>query len=118
MAFMAFTLYDTEKRLNECLKMLEGVSSKEAYIQIWGTQLADFVSNSKDKRPSLKRWVKDYLENEYPNLSFTVENEGALLSSTQVIKNYCELSDPTRWSWQNEMIKDDKGNWNIDKMWH
>ena len=113
------SLYDVESELDECLKLLEPLSSKEAMIRIFDKDLADFVSKLKDKRQSLKRWVKDYLENEYPNLRFTVENEGSLLSSTQVIKEYLDLSEyPIVWSWKIHVIKDDKGAWNIFRMYH
>ena len=113
------SLYDVESELNECLKLLEGISSMEASIRIFDKDFADFISNQKDKRQSLKRWAKDYLENEYPNLRFTVENEGTLLSATQVIKEYLDLSEyPITWSWKIHVVKDDKGAWNIVNMYH
>ena len=113
------SLYDVENKLNECLELLKGISSIEASVRIFDKDFADFISKSKDKRQSLKRWAKDYLENEYPNLRFAVGNEGSLLSATQVIKEYLDLSEyPIVWSWKIHVIKDDKGAWNIVNMYH
>lgn len=115
------SLYDVKAKLNECLKLLEGLSSTEACIRIFDTDFADFISKSKDKRQSLKRWAKDYLENDYPNLRFTVENEGPLLSSTQVIKECLELdTNLLRWSWKIQVVRDDKDKsvWDIVRMYH
>ena len=100
---------------------MNGISGNSTCLTIYDQRLADFISKAKDKKQNLKRWVKDYLENEYPRLSFTVrrENEGDPISATEAIKEYCELSDfPISWHWIVHIVKDKSGAWNIEDMAH
>ena len=118
--FIYVSLYNTDVKLDECLNLLKGASSLRDCIYIYDEQLADFISNSKDKKQTLKMWAKDYLENEYPKLSFTVENdEGVEVSSTEAIKEFCELSNnPYKWGWAVYLKKDENENWVIYRMIH
>jgi hypothetical protein len=114
------SLIDEDINLLKCLKLIAGLSSDSTCLTIYDKNLADFLHDSKDKKQSFKMWVKDYLENEYPRLSFTVgKDEGDPVSSTEAIKEFCCLDETfKKWNWLVWIRKDDKGEWNIVRMTH
>ena len=114
------SLYDTETELHKCFKMLEACSSNSTANSIPDQELFDFASKCKDKRQSLTRWVKDYLENEYPALTFTFEDEGVPVSSTQMVVNHylCLDDDSTKWKWIALLEKEKKGTWKMTHLVH
>lgn len=114
------SLYDTDRELRKCFKILEACSSNVTAVSIPDQQLFDFASKCKDKKQSLTRWVKDYLETEYPGLTFTFEDEGVPVSSTQMVTNhYLQLDDDSKkWKWIILLEKEKKRTWKMEHLVH
>lgn len=114
------SLYDTDRELRKCFKILEACSSNNSAVSIPDQQLFDFASKGKDKKQSLTRWVKDCLENEYPGLTFTFDDEGVPVSSTQMVTNhYLQLDDDSKkWKWIVLLEKEKKGTWKMTYLAH
>ena len=114
------SLYDTDAELHKCFKILEACSSNNTAASIPDQELFDFASKGRDKRQSLTRWVKDYLEHEYPGLTFTFEDEGVPVSSTQMVTNhYLQLADDSKkWKWIVLLEKEKKGTWKMTHLVH
>ncbi|MBO7734308.1 MAG: hypothetical protein J6S67_17215 [Methanobrevibacter sp.] len=118
--FVYVSLYDEDEEVFACLRLLAGITSNSGFELIYDKQFAKFISNSTDKKQTLKMWAKDYLENEYPGLSFTVEkDEGKPVHNSEAVKEFCELDEThEKRSWIVWIRKDKIGNWNILNMRH
>ena len=114
------SLYDTDAELHKCFKLLETCSSNDMAASIPDQELFDFASKGRDKKQSLTRWVKDYLENEYPGLTFTFEEEGVPVSSTQMVtqRYLCLDDDAKKWRWIVLLEKDGKRTWKMTHLVH